>query len=97
MENQLDEEEKLRRAQTVMEVQLPMAQEAAAACVGKTLEVLTEGFDGESGLWYGRSYMDAPDIDTRVYWSAAGEHEPGDFVRVLITGSDLYDLVGEEA
>jgi ribosomal protein S12 methylthiotransferase len=40
--------------------------------------------------------MDAPDIDTRVYFTGAAALSPGDFAPVRVTGSDGYDLVGEQ-
>jgi len=51
----------------------------------------------ETGIYYGRSYMDAPDIDTRVYFDSPYEHETGEYVMVTVTGSQGYDLVAEEA
>ena len=38
--------------------------------------------------------MDAPDIDTRVYFTSEDEIEPGSYVPVLITDTDGYDLIG---
>ncbi|MDR2908478.1 MAG: 30S ribosomal protein S12 methylthiotransferase RimO [Oscillospiraceae bacterium] len=94
---QIDEETKRRRAEVVMETQAPIAEELARARAGKIQEILTEGFDSERGLFYGRGQGDAPDIDTRVYFSSAKSPEPGEFASVLITGSDGYDLTGETA
>jgi len=95
MEDQLDEETKRRRAEIIMELQMEIALEAGKSRVGKDLEVLCEGFDDEAGLWAGRSYMDAPDIDTKVYFSAERDVRPGAYVRVRVTASDEYDLMGE--
>ena len=41
--------------------------------------------------------MDAPDIDTRVYFDSPYEHETGEYVMVTVTGSQGYDLVAVEA
>ena len=90
--NQLDEEEKRRRAEVVMNEQMPIAFEVSAACVGKVLTVLVEGIDEETGLWCGSSPMDAPDIDTRVLFESEEPCAEGDFVQVEITGSEGYDL-----
>lgn len=89
---QLPEEVRQRRAEIVMELQMSAAFEFADRCVGRTLEVLVEG--AEEGRYYGRSYMDAPDIDTRVYFESDLAHEPGDYVDVLITDTYEYDLIG---
>ncbi|QNK39226.1 30S ribosomal protein S12 methylthiotransferase RimO [Caproicibacter fermentans] len=82
---QLEEEVKRRRAELVMELQMNIMQEQAEALVGKTLRVLTEGFDREAGLCYGRGTADAPDIDGRVWFSARRKPEPGRFADVKIT------------
>lgn len=58
---------------------------------------MVEGLNEETGIYYGRSYMDAPDIDTRVYFDSPYEHETGEYVMVTVTGSQGYDLVAEEA
>jgi len=96
MEEQLDEETKRRRAEIIMELQMGIALEKARELTGSLLEVLCEGFDDEMGLWYGRSYMDAPDIDTRVYFAAGrSKPSPGDYLPVRITDAMDYDLIGE--
>jgi len=94
-EDQLPEELRRHRADLIMEQQAPIAFAFAGGCVGKRLEVLVEGAeeDGE-GRYYGRSYMDAPDIDTRVYFTSESPCEPGDFVWVKVTGTEEYDLTG---
>lgn len=92
-EDQLPEELRRRRAELIMEQQAPIAFAFAKENVGRTLEVLVEG--RENRQYYGRSYMDAPDIDTRVYFTGGVRCRPGDFVRVKITESLEYDLLGE--
>lgn len=89
---QLPEELRRRRAEIIMELQMSAAFDFADRCTGRTLEVLAEGW--EDGQYYGRSYMDAPDIDTRVYFTSEDEIEPGSYVPVLITDTDGYDLIG---
>ena len=97
MPEQLDEETKRRRADIVMSEQLAIAEEFARSWIGRELEVVVEGLNEETGIYYGRSYMDAPDIDTRVYFDSPYEHETGEYVMVTVTGSQGYDLVAEEA
>ena len=97
MPDQIDEETKRRRADIVMSEQLAIAEEFARSWIGRELEVVVEGLNEETGIYYGRSYMDAPDIDTRVYFDSPYEHETGEYVMVTITGSQGYDLVAEEA
>ncbi len=97
MPEQIDEETKRHRADIVMSEQLAIAEEFARSWIGRELEVVVEGLNEETGIYYGRSYMDAPDIDTRVYFDSPYEHETGEYVMVTVTGSQGYDLVAEEA
>jgi len=63
--------------------------------IGKKLKVLVEGFDNESQQFYGRSYMDAPEVDTYIYIEG-NDHEIsiGDWVNVEITDLTGLDLEG---
>lgn len=93
---QIDEEEKQRRAETIMELQMNIMQEQGEAMAGHTLRVLTEGFDRFADCWFGRSYMDSPDVDGKIYFQAKGEKPvPGRFVNVRITDCIDGDLTGE--
>ena len=63
--------------------------------LGEVLEVLCEGFDTEMGCYAGRSYADSPDVDGKVFFTAAGLIPAGIFVNVRITGTSDGDLTGE--
>lgn len=91
---QVPEEVKERRAELITESQLTIMEEKGRALIGKTLPVLTEGFEEESGCWFGRSYMDAPDVDGRVYFTAEEAPAPGDFVNVCIEDCIDGELMG---
>ena len=93
-----DFEEAQRRADLILELQAPMMEDFCRSFVGKTIDVLCEGFDEESGLWYGRSYADSPDIDGQVLFSGPGRE--GEMQKVLIDSTEdglLYGSVKEEA
>ena len=96
MENQLDEETKRHRSDLIMELQMGIAEQIARSFEGLVLEVLCEGYDSEAQCYFGRSYMDAPDIDTKVWFTGETGIQPGQFVNVEITGADGYDLTGEQ-
>lgn len=93
-EDQIDMKVRQRRAEIIMELQMEVAFETAKRVIGNVLTVLIEGKKGDS--YYGRSYMDAPDIDTKVYFTSDKAHKAGDMVEVEITHSDQYDLLGKE-
>lgn len=96
LDGHLPEEEKQRRAEIVMEIQMNILDEFSRSLIGKELEVLTEGYDGGLKLYYGRSYMDACDVDTRVYYKSDRNIAPGEYAMVEITDAMDYDVVGRE-
>lgn len=51
MDGQLDQETKDRRAELVMQIQTGIMAQKQAEKVGKTLRVLCDGIDEESGLY----------------------------------------------
>lgn len=90
----------MARAQKVEMIQSEIMDEYNASVMGKTMEVLVDGYDEEFEQFYGRTFADSPEIDGRV-WIAAQEplHE-GDFVLVTMDGTqdgDLTGYVAEEA
>ncbi len=88
----VDFEEAKRRADLIMELQTPIMDEFCASFIGKTLDVLCEGYDEESGQWYGRSYADSPEIDGQVFFE--GEGREGELVPVLIESAEDGLLYG---
>lgn len=93
--DQIDEDVKERRAEIVMQDQMEIMEEQGQRLVGQTLEVLVEGFDRYAECWFGRSAMDAPDIDGKVFFSVS-EKKPvlGSFVKVEIEDCMDCDLTG---
>ena len=93
--DQIDEETKAKRLNTLMEIQLDISADLQNAKVGSEILVLAEGYDIPAGIHYGRSAADAPDVDGKIYFSAPKRILPGTFLRVKITEALDYDLVGE--
>lgn len=93
-EDQLDEETKLRRSEIIMELQSEITFSKNDELIGEELEVLCEGYDRLAEAWYGRSDMDAPDIDTKVFFTTRKPVAIGDYVNVLIEETMDYDLIG---
>ena len=56
-----------QRAEMVEEIQSRIMDDYNASMIGKTLEVLVDGFDEDAEQFYGRTYADSPDIDGRVW------------------------------
>lgn len=96
MPNQIAEEVKQERYHELMALQAQISEELHKDTEGMTLEVLVEGIENDgSGLYYGRSYREAPDIDGLVFIENPGEIKPGDFVKVNILQGFTYESVGE--
>ncbi len=94
-EDQVDEAVKLERQADIMELQQEIAFEKAQAAVGSTMLVMVEGRLPDEHAYVARSYKDAPNVDGFVFIQTERELMTGDFVRVKITGSYEYDLIGE--
>lgn len=95
MSNRVDTDEANRRAELLVDVQSRIIDEYNDSMQGEMIEVLCEGFDGQSMCYVGRSAGESPDIDGRIYFSADGEVEAGTFVNVRVTGAMDGELTGE--
>ncbi len=94
-ENQVDPEVAAERAEVIMNQQYTIAEAKLEECIGKTLDVLVEGYDPYTDSYYGRTYMDAPDIDNNVILTSGYRIDDGDIVPVEIFDKDDYSLIGE--
>jgi ribosomal protein S12 methylthiotransferase len=98
MDGQLDEETKQHRADIIMEQQMVIVNSNNNKYVGKTIEAVTEGFDRYGECYFGRSVMDAPDIDGKIFFTSPNRKlVSGLYVNVNITDTLDYDLIGELA
>lgn len=96
MPNQIPDEIKQERYHELMALQAQISEEIHKDTEGQTLEVLVEGIEEDgSGLHYGRSYREAPDIDGLVFIENPGDIKPGCFVKVNILQGFTYESVGE--
>ena len=95
MPDQVDPDTAKRRVELLVELQSRVMDAWNESRLGETLEVLCEGFDPDMGCYAGRSYADSPDVDGKVFFTAAGLVPAGTFVNVRITGTSDGDLTGE--
>ncbi len=93
-EDKIDEQTKIDRYDILMQTQLTVTEEINSQRIGKEYEVLCEGFDTVAEVYYGRTYMDAPDVDGRIYFTSKKKIQRGEFVTVKVTEALDYDLVG---
>ena len=90
----VDAEVAQKRAEILEMIQSGIMDDYNAAMIGKTVEVLIEGYDEEFEQFYGRTYADSPDIDGRVWIASEESLREGEFVMVCIDSSIEGDLAG---
>ena len=95
MPDQIPEEIKEERRDAILELQQEIAFDKAADMVGRTLYAMIEGKVADEPAYVARTYADSPDIDGYVFANTGEMLMSGDFVKVKITGSAEYDLIGE--
>lgn len=94
-DEQIDEDIKKERQSQIMELQQEIAFEKAQDMIGRTIYAIVEGKVPDEHAYVARTYKDAPNVDGFVFIQTGEELMTGDFVRVKITGSYEYDLIGE--
>lgn len=95
LKNQVDEKTKSQRYKEIMTTQSLISVKENERFVGKVLSVLVEGRLPEDNVWQGRTYRDAPEIDGQIYFKYEGKIMSGDIVKIKVTESNDYDLMGE--
>ena len=95
MEGQIEEGVKEDRRDAVMELQQEIAYRMAEDMVGKKLYAMIEGKIADEDAYVARTYKDAPNVDGYLFINTEKMLMSGDFVKVKITGSYEYDLIGE--
>ncbi len=93
MPDQIPDDVKEARLAALMEQQQAISRERNERWIGRELLMLVEetGMDGT----YGRTIREAPDADGTVCIAPSYRHEPGQYLSVLLTGADSYDMTGE--
>lgn len=95
MPDQVEEDVKAARQAEIMELQQEIAFEAAENMVGRRVEAMIEGKVADEDAYVARTYKDAPGVDGYLFIMTERQLMSGDFVNVVITGSNEYDLIGE--
>lgn len=92
-DNQIDEDIKIRRAEVVMDIQYSITEASNKERVGNTYKVIID--EKIDDHYVGRSYLDAPEIDSGILINSDKELTVGEFYQVIIKDYDGYDLIGE--
>ena len=83
-----------KRAQAVEMIQSDIMDDYNASLIGRTFDILVDGFDEEMEQFFGRTYADSPEIDGRVWIASQEPLREGSFIRVQIDGCVDGDLCG---
>ena len=92
--DQVPESLKEERYARLMELTARISAEKLRAKVGRTLDVIIDAVDDETGGATGRSQADAPESDGEVHLRDAGHLAQGDIIAVEIEDADEHDLFG---
>ena len=96
LEDDVPEEVKQERANSIMEVQSQISWELNQEKIGKTFRCIIDRKEGNH--FVGRTEFDSPDVDNEVLIDATKHYvKIGDFVNIKITDASDYDLFGEPA
>lgn len=82
------------RRKKIMELQQSISREINEKRVGNIYKVLVEGISDDGIFYYGRSYAEGPDVDGKIFFTAADKLSVGDMVDVKVLIAEEYDLTG---
>ena len=89
-EGQIDEEEKMFRAQRLRDLADDVCAARIAQRIGREADVLVLGYE-EDGQRFGRAMSQAPDVDGVTF---VDRGNPGEIMRVRIEDTLMYDMEG---
>ena len=94
--DQISQEIKEARRDEIMSLQQEISAAFLDSLIDTELEVMVEGWLPDDDVAIGRTYMDAPGVDGYIFINTKKRYDSGTFLKVRVTGSSEYDLIGEE-
>lgn len=85
MKDQIPYRTKKAREKTLSKMQSAIIENRHQKYIGKIMPVIYEGIDYNKGKFYGRPEYNAPDIDTKIYFTSDFPLEIGEIYDVKIT------------
>lgn len=95
MEDQVERDVAQHRGEIIMEQQYDIFEDKQRDLIGTVQRCVVESYDGYTDSYTGRTWMDAPEIDSTICFISRRDLNEGDFVNVEITDTNEYDLIGE--
>ncbi len=93
--DQIEEDVKSERRDDVMALQAEVSRDINEKLTGTVMKAFIQGEIPDEGVYVGRTYRDAPDVDGLVFITSDKKLFSGDMVDIKITGAKEYDLTGE--
>ncbi|MBQ9030314.1 MAG: 30S ribosomal protein S12 methylthiotransferase RimO [Parasporobacterium sp.] len=93
--DQIEEDLKAARREEIMAQQELISYETLAGYIGRTFDVVVDGYLSEEDVYVGRTYMDAPDVDGAFFFRCDRQLMSGEHVSCIVTNASNYDLYGE--
>ncbi|MGQ0534224.1 MAG: hypothetical protein ACT4OF_16265 [Caulobacteraceae bacterium] len=92
--NHVDQDDIDERFDRFMEVQTALAHARGQAMIGKTVDAICDGWDGDAEAYAFRTKADAPEIDGVIYVDSDVEIRPGTITKLEILAAEGHELVG---
>lgn len=92
MKDQVLYKTKKAREKELSKMQSAIIEKRHLQYLGKEMDIIYEGIDYNKGKFYGRPEYNAPDIDTKVYFTSKFPLEIGEIYKVKITKSGFYPI-----
>ncbi len=94
LKNQVPKRVKAKRYKEVMSLQREISGLKNHERVNKTYRTLVEGVADDGIFYYGRTFAEAPEIDSYLYFTSEEPLRIGEFTNVRVVSSEDYDLTG---
>ena len=94
MENQIDREVAQKRGESIMDLQYRIFTEKQESLVDTVQTCIVDAYDSYNDVYIGRTWRDAPEIDSTVYFVCDYELTDGTLVQVEIQKTEDVDLIG---
>ncbi|MBU5488695.1 30S ribosomal protein S12 methylthiotransferase RimO [Clostridium sp. MSJ-8] len=94
MANQIPEEVKEYRENELMMIQRQVSEKINELKINNIYDILVEGRNED--YYYGRNYEMIPEVDGSVFFKSNNDISIGSIVKVMITDTTEYDLIGVE-
>ena len=95
MKDQIPDYIKEERTQKIYALQKEIVNSIQSSKVGRSMQVICDGFDIDENAFLCRSDMDAPEDDCYIMLPLSADMVPGEIYNVVIVDTDGYNLYAD--